>query len=483
MPNQNRYLTHLKLLGAAAVILTVMLIITVSAVLVTARGELYIYLPDDKFISDYEPQDDIFTLVPYGSNEHIGIIHSDGRSGSSFILSKEKGEQEALALIEVLPNDIVFNKNTFDFSGSRGISLTFLIYLSLMSAVFTLSFLIRCRHELFYYNTLFYGGLSLFLFVVLLNIGKHIIAIFTDPVENGMNNVVAAMRYASEDFLLITVPFMMIFAIALAISNITLIKREGKRLANILGLILSGLLFFGIMFYIVLSSLFSHGSVQQMKVYAAILEIYSVTFIYFETMLVSSVICGLFAAKRRPAYDKTHIIILGCAIADDGTPLPLLRGRIDRAIAFAKEQKEKTGKDIVFVPSGGQGSDEVISESESMGNYLVSQGISRDRIIIENKSVNTVQNMQFSLEKIKEQCEEPRIIFSTSGYHVLRSGMISKTAGLEAEGIGSRTKWYFWPNAFIREFVGLLVSKWKRHAMFVIVFIAVFISINFLLPM
>ena len=44
---------------------------------------------------------------------------------------------------------------------------------------------------------------------------------------------------------------------------------------------------------------------------------------------------------------------------------------------------------------------------------------------------------------------------------MFRSGILAKTAGLEAQGMGSPTKWYFWPNAFIREFIGLVVTEKK----------------------
>ena len=61
--------------------------------------------------------------------------------------------------------------------------------------------------------------------------------------------------------------------------------------------------------------------------------------------------------------------------------------------------------------------------------------------------------------------------------------MITRELGIEAEGIGSKTKWYFWPNAFIREFIGLLASKWKQHIFWVILFGGFFVVINLIIPM
>lgn len=62
-----------------------------------------------------------------------------------------------------------------------------------------------------------------------------------------------------------------------------------------------------------------------------------------------------------------------------------------------------------------------------------------------------------------------KVAFSITNYHVFRSGIFAGQAGLKAEGMSSKTKWYFWPNALIREFVGLLVSqKIKIIALFLV---------------
>lgn len=154
------------------------------------------------------------------------------------------------------------------------------------------------------------------------------------------------------------------------------------------------------------------------------------------------------------------VYILGCGIRKDGNLLPLLKGRVDKAIEFYNKQLEATGKKAVFVPSGGQGSDEIISEGEAMKRYLIENGIPEEQIIPETRSTNTLQNMKFSKELIGNS--NANVAFSTTNYHVFRSGIFAGQAGLKAEGMGSKTKWYFWPNAFIREFVGLLVSQKKK---------------------
>lgn len=69
------------------------------------------------------------------------------------------------------------------------------------------------------------------------------------------------------------------------------------------------------------------------------------------------------------------------------------------------------------------------------------------------------------------------VLFSTTNYHIFRSGMFAAKAGMHAEGIGAKTKWYFWPNAQMREFIGLLASEWIVNVAFIA--LTVFLSLLF----
>ena len=89
------------------------------------------------------------------------------------------------------------------------------------------------------------------------------------------------------------------------------------------------------------------------------------------------------AANKIPEFNKDYIIILGCQVKKDGSLTSLLKSRVDTAIEFSKMQKEKTGKDLIFVPSGGQGKDENISEGQAMKNYLIQNGIKEEKILVQ----------------------------------------------------------------------------------------------------
>ncbi|MBQ5687129.1 MAG: YdcF family protein, partial [Ruminococcus sp.] len=160
---------------------------------------------------------------------------------------------------------------------------------------------------------------------------------------------------------------------------------------------------------------------------------------------------------------------------------PLLKGRVDSAAAFEKKQYEQTGKHAVFVPSGGQGADEVMSESEAMKNYLLSIGIPQEQIILENKSENTMQNMQFSKKVIEEhggEIKDRKIAFATTNYHVFRGYILARKNGFEAKGISAKTKSYFYFNAFLREFIGLLVDQKWNHIVYTMLIVALIVTLN-----
>ena len=128
----------------------------------------------------------------------------------------------------------------------------------------------------------------------------------------------------------------------------------------------------------------------------------------------------------------------------------------------------------MLIPSGGQGADEPISEAEAMARYLLSKGIPENEILREEHSVNTLENMAFSRKIISTLSPGAKTAFATTNYHVFRSGLWSNRAGLHAEGFGSRTKWWYWPNAFVRECIGLAAHRWKQELLGLILLIVCF---------
>ena len=315
----------------------------------------------------------------------------------------------------------------------------------------------QLRYNPYSYNTIIYTGFSLFFAFILTTHIYLLVNLIRHPGVYRADEVFRMLLTSAKNYMLVTSPFLLVFSAALCVSNVSLIRHEGRRSVNLLGILLSLLIVGGAVF-IFLFDFSATGSETEVMIHDLIVNLFSAVYIYFECMLIGTMFADSVTARYQPDHDKDVIIILGCGLRDDGTPTPLLRGRIDRALAFAREQEEKTGKAPVFVTSGGQGPGEAISESESMKRYLMEQGIPEERIITEDRSADTSENMRFSKEKIEAAGIGGKIAYSTTNYHVFRGGLLARRVKMRAQGMGAKTKWYFWPNAAVREFAGLLTS-------------------------
>ncbi len=346
------------------------------------------------------------------------------------------------------------------------------IFISVLSDAFVLAVIIQLvaaffkqiQYNPYSYNTIYYMGFSLFLlsvWIMLLYITVHLILF---PEEYQVHEILYTLLNSAKNYMLLSFPFILAFSIALCVSNISLIRHEGKRLVNVLGIILSFLLLAGEVFLFRFDYYVS-GSQREVMIHDLIGNLFAAVYLYFECMLIGAIVADSIAARYEPETDKDFLIILGCGLRKDGTPSPLLRGRIDRALAFAEKQRALTGKELIFVTSGGKGPDEVISESASMKRYMLDRGIPAERIVEEDRSTNTRENMKFSKEKIWEINPGGKIAFSTTNYHVFRSGLYARRVKMRAVGMGAKTKWYFWPNAAVREFVGLLTDHRLKQSL------------------
>jgi len=374
-----------------------------------------------------------------------------------------------LSPLIVHKNGIITNQRYFgDSQGSVVVIVCIMIYLALLTGYFVKRYLSSLKKSLYDYDNILYLGLIVFSIYMMLSMIGSIIN------RNGVITALSNMANSTQSFVLFTWPLVVITTVVVTISNVQLIRKEGKTWRNMLAFFLGLFLGLGSLSQIWLEERFFYSKIidthyekgfgQFILLFLENMTTACVT--YLECILIGTIIIALMSARHIPSFDKDYIIIHGCQIRKDGTLTKLLQSRTDKAIEFSKLQKEATGKDIVFVPSGGKGSDEVISEGEAIRNYLLENGISEDYILTENKSVNTEENVKFAMKMMREHygSDDYKAAFATTNYHVFRTGMLAEQSGLKAEGIGSPTKRYFWINAFVREFIATIVKEKKTHA-------------------
>ncbi|WP_406715568.1 hypothetical protein QEU96_05925 [Trueperella pyogenes] len=74
--------------------------------------------------------------------------------------------------------------------------------------------------------------------------------------------------------------------------------------------------------------------------------------------------------------------------------------------------------------------------------------------------------------------ENPRFLFVTNNYHVLRTSFYARKLGLLGEGLGAKTARYYIPTAFMREYVAILVKlKWIIIGLFGLFAAFIFLSL------
>lgn len=154
-----------------------------------------------------------------------------------------------------------------------------------------------------------------------------------------------------------------------------------------------------------------------------------------------------FTAKGSPNLD--YIIVLGAQVREDG-PSVVLRYRLEAAIDYLNKNP-----DTICIVSGGQGKNEPFSEAEGMAEYLIANGIEQDRIVLEDESTSTVENIHNS--KLLMELPYNGVGIVTNNFHVFRATQIAKAQGLEGVcGIAADSSVLYLPNNMLRECCGIL---------------------------
>lgn len=437
-------------------------------------GSLIVTIENDENTSDREI---IRIADTQTSDGKLFVVLESVSSGKAWVDITEKNDPDILLgtdKVFVHQSGIITESDFFGRStGGWIVPVAIIIFLAALITGLLVHIIKELKRDLYQYKNV--RNIGFVIFIIFFFVEQ---LLMLRNLNDGIIGSVNLLLESASSFSVIVLPVAFITFILVTISNIKLMRNEGPGWKNMLGCILGIMVCLGTIFPSVLGDFLQQTTLVDVHNQNGT-DLYIEMFVenivvaitaYLECVLMGTIILSTKAAKRIPAFDKDYILILGCQIKKDGTLTNLLKGRADRAIEFAKMQEEASGKDIVFIPSGGKGDDEIISEAEAIRNYLVETGIDESCILVENKSANTFENLRNSMELIRKdgKADDPKIAFSTTNYHVFRSGVFASQQGIRADGIGAKTKRYFWINAFIREFIAALVSEWKIH--FAIIF-------------
>ena len=201
--------------------------------------------------------------------------------------------------------------------------------------------------------------------------------------------------------------------------SIPLFTHRILNIGNLTGLVVSGILLIGGIFGIV--------------VITAVIE----------TVLIVK------ASAKKPQENAT-LIVLGCKVYGEHASRSL-RERLDAALIYLEENPNSQ-----CIVSGGMGEGEKISEAECMYRYLTKKGINSSRIIKEDKSTSTRENLRFSKKIMEEKGLGNNIAIATSEYHQYRASQIAKSLGFSVGAVSGHTAWWLFPTFYMRELYGIL---------------------------
>ncbi len=156
------------------------------------------------------------------------------------------------------------------------------------------------------------------------------------------------------------------------------------------------------------------------------------------------------AGTQKPEKGADYLIILGAHVYGERMSSNL-RYRVEIG---KKYLEENPGTKVIL--SGGKGFGEEISEAEAMRRYLVKNGISESRILLEDQSVNTDENIRNSRKLMTKP--DAFVVIATNRFHLFRAEGIARKQGLKkVQGTGQYIRVDTIPNCYLRE----VIAVWK----------------------
>jgi len=143
------------------------------------------------------------------------------------------------------------------------------------------------------------------------------------------------------------------------------------------------------------------------------------------------------------------VVVLGCKVK--GTkPSAMLTRRLEAALEYLEENEE-----VMCITTGGQGSGEDIPEGQAMKTWLVEHGIDELRILVEDTSTDTRENLENAAAILEENELGTEVTIITNGFHQYRTSLLAEQCGLTAYAYSAYTNPLYVPTYWVREWMAL----------------------------
>ena len=229
------------------------------------------------------------------------------------------------------------------------------------------------------------------------------------------------------------------------VNAISLIFMTNFNLGFVLIFLLGGLFFtYGLKFHEI-NEITRRGLLKWLKIliFSGLAIMFSVIFFI-----------GIYASFDSVTYKEDALIVLGCGIKGE-TVTTMLKYRLDKAVDYHEKNEN-----AVIIVAGGQGPQETITEAAAMEKYLISAGVPKDKIIKEDKSTSTSENLIFSKKILDEYfAEKPyTLALTTNTFHIYRAEHLAYRNGINVNRIHAGLSLYNLPVNYVREFFAVVIA-------------------------
>ena len=153
-------------------------------------------------------------------------------------------------------------------------------------------------------------------------------------------------------------------------------------------------------------------------------------------------------------YTEDVVIVLGAGVRGELVSRPLA-ARLNTAVEYWNRNPN-----AYIVTTGGLGNLATITEAEAMARFLTARGIPREKIILEEYSTSTYENLSFAREILEEKFPDGfSSVVITNDFHIYRAVRTARRAGIEPNRIGAYTDWYAWTVNYLREMLAVINFK------------------------
>jgi len=167
--------------------------------------------------------------------------------------------------------------------------------------------------------------------------------------------------------------------------------------------------------------------------------------------VVFALFLGFYGNVSNTDHTEDVVIVLGAGVHGERVSAPLAR-RLDTAIAYWNENPN-----AIIIVTGGLGNRASITEAEAMSRYLIARGIPPDRILLEDRSTTTYENLVFANEILSARFPDGfRSVLITNDFHIYRAVGTARQAGLDPNRLGAPTDWVTQPVNYFREMLAVL---------------------------